>query len=45
MSSDSSKPNWDTESDKEVDLVSKKIDEKIIQKVSESMPRISRKPG
>lgn len=45
MSSDSSEPNWDTESDKEVDLVSKKIDEKIIQKVSESMPRISRKPG
>ena len=36
---------WDTDSDKEVDLVSKKIDDKIIQKVNESTLKVSRKPG
>lgn len=45
MSSDSSEPAWDSGDEKHIDLVSKKIDENIIKKVNEKMPKISKKPG
>lgn len=34
MSSDSSDPDWDSDEDKQVKLVSKKIDDSIVEKVS-----------
>lgn len=34
MSSDSSEPDWDSDEDKEVKLVSKKINEEIVEKIN-----------